>query len=125
MQRAPREQIFDTGLRAALELLRELQFGKAGPSGQRGAPWGTESHDSLRVSDLRNFLFFHVFAFLKPFDASTSDEDPQNFYMEREWRILGHVEFAVDEMYRIFLPEEYARRLRDDLPEFAGQVTFV
>ena len=78
-----------------------------------------------RVRDIRNLLAFHIFAFLKPFDASTADTDPENFYMEREWRVFGNVSFAVEDVYRVFLPPEYARRFRDDLPEYAGQLTFV
>jgi hypothetical protein len=35
------------------------------------------------------------------------------------------VKFGLDDAYRVFLPQEYVRRLRDDVPEFAGQLTFV
>lgn len=124
-QPASREQIFDIGQRLTNELLHELQFGTTEPSGERSEPWAKEGQDMFRVSDIRNFLGYHIFAFLKPFDASTADTDPENFYMEREWRVLGNVDFAVDDVYRVFLPQEYARRFRDDLPQYAGQLTFV
>jgi hypothetical protein len=122
---ASREEIFDVGLRLTHELLHELQFGRTGPSGERSEPWAREGHDISRIRDIRNFLGFHVSAFLKPFDASTADTEPENYYMEREWRVLGNVVFAVEEVYRVFLPQEYARRFRDDLPEYAGKLTFV
>jgi Putative abortive phage resistance protein AbiGi, antitoxin len=122
---AAREEIFDIGLRLTHEVLLELQFGRTGPSGERIEPCATEGHDVSRIRDIQSFLGFHVFAFLKPFDASTADTDPANFYMEREWRVLGNVDFAVENVYRVFLPQEYARRFRDDLPEYAGQLTFV
>jgi hypothetical protein len=122
---ASREQIFDGGMRLTFELLQELQFGKAEPTGERGEPWARAGRDRFRVTDIRNFLGYHIFAFLKPFDASTADSDPENYYMEREWRVLGNVDFAVDDVYRVFLPQEYARRFRNDLPQYAGQLTFV
>jgi hypothetical protein len=122
---ASRKQIFDVGLRLTREVLLELQFRRTGPSGERSEPWATGGDDVSRIRDIRNFLYFHVFAFLQPFDASTADTDAGNYYMEREWRVLGNVDFAAEDVYRVFLPEEYARRFRDDLPEYAGQLTFV
>jgi hypothetical protein len=62
---------------------------------------------------------------LKFFDDSTSDETPENYYMEREWRVLGDVRFDLNDVYRVILPSTFAERFRDDLPEYAGQVTFV
>jgi hypothetical protein len=44
--------------------------------------------------------------------------------MEREWRVLGHVYFALGDVRRVFLPEEFAKRFRADLPEYTGQLTF-
>lgn len=67
----------------------------------------------------------YVFSFLKYFDATTSDEDPENFYMEREWRVLGDVKFELKNVHRIFLLPSYAERFREDMPGYTGQVTFV
>jgi Putative abortive phage resistance protein AbiGi, antitoxin len=78
----------------------------------------------LRLMSFRLFLDFYLFSFIKYFDDSTSDEDPANVYMEREWRILGHVNFALSDVRRVFLPEEFAERFRADLPEYTGQLTF-
>jgi hypothetical protein len=77
-----------------------------------------------RVHSFRNFLDFYLFSFIKYFDDSTSDEDPANVYMEREWRVLGNVNFALSDVRRVFLPEEFAERFRADLPEYTGQLTF-
>lgn len=82
-----------------------------------------EEHRTL--STLQVFLNVYVFSFLKMFDDTTTDEDPENFYMEREWRVLGDINFELQDVYRVFLPRSYAERFREDLPEYAGQVTFV
>lgn len=81
--------------------------------------------DRLEELKLHTFLSFEVFSLLKFFDASRSDTDPENFYMEREWRTLQTVKFALDDVSRVFLPAEYARDLRSQVPDYHGQVTFV
>jgi Putative abortive phage resistance protein AbiGi, antitoxin len=77
------------------------------------------------IASLRNFLIVEVFSFIKCFDAMRFFEDSENYYMEREWRIGNHVIFKLDDVSRIFLPAHFARRFRTDLPEYAGQISFV
>jgi hypothetical protein len=78
-----------------------------------------------RIFNLRTFLVRDVFSFLQFFSIDLADEHPNNFYMEREWRILGDLDFKIDDVRRVILPEEYRHRLRVDLPAYTGQVTFV
>jgi hypothetical protein len=66
-----------------------------------------------------------LLAYMKFFDGKTTDEDPENFYMEREWRIYGNLEFDIADVYRVFLPREYASRFRADFPGYLGQLSFV
>jgi hypothetical protein len=73
---------------------------------------------------LAYFLDLLVFGFIKYFDDSTSDEDAANVYMEREWRVIGDVKFALADVHRVFMPECYAERFRADLPNYIGQLTF-
>jgi hypothetical protein len=77
------------------------------------------------IASLRNFLINEVFSFIKCFEAMRPFEDEENYYIEREWRIANHVNFALDEVSRIFLPATYARRFRADLPGYVGQISFV
>jgi hypothetical protein len=77
------------------------------------------------IGNLRNFLINEVFSFIKCFEAIRSFDDQENYYMEREWRIANHLQFTLDDVTHIFLPAAYARRLRMDLPEYVGQITFV
>jgi hypothetical protein len=72
----------------------------------------------------RYFLDMLVFAFIKYVDDSAADEDEANVYMEREWRVLGDVNFALADVHRVFMPERYAERFRADLPNYTGQLIF-
>jgi hypothetical protein len=44
--------------------------------------------------------------------------------MEREWRILGRLEFSLGDVSRVIFPQEFASRFREELPDYIGQVTF-
>ena len=80
---------------------------------------------TAKVPDPLNFfLTNYVFSFIKYFDHWTSDEAAANVYMEREWRVLGDVNFALTNVHRVFLPQSSAERFRADLPNYAGQLTF-
>jgi hypothetical protein len=81
--------------------------------------------DRNRLHDLRQFLDFRVFSYVKFFDETLADDNPENFYMEREWRVVGNVQFAMGDIARVFIPRAYDERLRRDVPGFYGQVTFV
>jgi hypothetical protein len=72
----------------------------------------------------RYFLDLLVFAFIKYFDDSASDEHKANVYMEREWRVIGDVSFTLTDVHRVFMPERYAERFRADLPDYKGHLTF-
>ncbi len=77
-----------------------------------------------QLNQLENFFNFHIFSFLKFFNHNLADEDEENYYFEREWRVVGGVQFDISHVKRVFIPEEYAKKLRNDCPEYYGQVTF-
>jgi Putative abortive phage resistance protein AbiGi, antitoxin len=85
-------------------------------------PWQRQLWPKVHSLDM--LLNIYVFSHIKFFDEATADEDPANVYMERECRVLGHVNFALSDVRRVFLPEEFAERFRADLPEYTGQLTF-
>ncbi len=82
-----------------------------------------EEHDEGGFA-LHSFLTLQVFPLIKPFRGSLADDDEENYYMEREWRHNGELGFELGDVRRIVLPERFAKRLRDDLPDYYGQVTF-
>lgn len=77
-----------------------------------------------QLSQLEWFFNFRVFSFLKFFNHNLSEDDKKNYYFEREWRVLGRVQFNMGDVRRVLIPEEYSRQLRDDCPDYCGQVTF-
>lgn len=71
----------------------------------------------------RRFLLEDVYPFVKLFDSTKDDDDPDNYYMEREWRVVGSVEFAIDDVQNIILPPEFEASFRAKFPEYRGLVT--
>ncbi|RLL46912.1 hypothetical protein D8M04_06865 [Oceanobacillus piezotolerans] len=76
------------------------------------------------IEDLDSFFKRHFFAYLKPFDASRKDADEDNYYMEREWRIVGELKFTLEDVTRILVPEKYGKKIREVLPAYFGQISF-
>lgn len=119
--------LFIEEMNRALRLLSELQVAHSHPAGAprlhdvQGLPPGV-THDATLA---HQFLLIHVFAFVKAFRGDSADEDPENYYMEREWRRYGDLDFMLEDVCRVYLPRRFAKRLRSDLPDYYGQVTFV
>lgn len=61
---------------------------------------------------------------MKFFDPETTDTDPTNYYMEREWRLPGMFTFDLQDVSRIILPSDFARFFREDFPQYDGQLMF-
>jgi hypothetical protein len=74
---------------------------------------------------LGSFLKLHILSYIKFFEHDLPDDHEENYYFEREWRIVGRLEFTVSDIKRILMPESYARQFRKDFPEYYGQLTFV
>ena len=72
--------------------------------------------------DLPITLFASLFGYMKFFDPTLTEEHPNNFYMEREWRVFGQVRFCLSDVVRIFLPPEYVGRFREAVPGYAGPI---
>jgi hypothetical protein len=76
-------------------------------------------------SKLEKFIEDIVLAYVKPFDETMAEDNPNNYYMEREWRTLTSVRFNLQDVRRTVIPEQYGRKLRENVPMYTGQVTFV
>lgn len=73
---------------------------------------------------LNSFLGLFVFGFIKFFDEALPKSHSDNFYMEREWRVVGNVNFELQNVHRIILPKSYIDRFYEDLPDYRGQIHY-
>lgn len=83
------------------------------------------SSDFRQLMELEHFLTFQIFGYLKAFDSRLEDDDPGNYYFEREWRVIENVQFTLEDVVRVLIPTSFARQFREDLPGYAGQITFL
>ena len=77
-----------------------------------------------RLAQLASYIHEYVFSYCVPFNSALDESDERHFYMEREWRALSDVRFSLADVERVVLPPAYAARLRADLPDYSGQVSF-
>jgi len=75
-----------------------------------------------RAIDLPVALFTYFFGYTKFFDPTLPEDDPCNFYMEREWRLLGEVKFTIGNIARVLLPSEFIECFRIEAPEYDGPI---
>ena len=81
-------------------------------------------NDMQHYFGLAEFIERHIFCYMKCFDASLPDDHLNNFYMEREWRIIGNVSFQMSDVTRLFMPRRFAASFRDRFPEYNGELYF-
>ena len=65
----------------------------------------------------------HFLAYIKPFNSELSEDNPSNFYSEREWRKFGNLLFQPDEVMRVLVAPEYVDRLAKDRSAYAAKIT--
>ncbi len=58
-------------------------------------------------------------AYIKVFDETLEDNDPNNYYMEREWRSLKSIDFELVDIQKVYLPnDEYIEKFKTVFPEY-------
>jgi hypothetical protein len=77
----------------------------------------------IQLSQMQNMFDFRILGFIKPVDVAKLDDKhhKDNVYMEREWRIVGKLDFAFADISRIILPRAFADQFRKDFPALAGK----
>jgi len=78
-----------------------------------------------RFHELYQFLNYRFLSYVKFFDDSLPDDHLDNFYMEREWRVVGNVHFGLDDVKQIFIPKDFSKRFHTDVPDFPGEIEFL
>ncbi len=79
----------------------------------------------LRLKQMFEFLARDVFGFVKVFDDALTLDDPDNYYMEREWRSTASIKFQLDDVSSIVLPAEFVDTFIEDFPGFHGIIKSV
>ena len=93
-------------------------FQKAFDDWYRTLPCSNGQIDVPRLSPAQNMNLWYVFGHLKFFDSSLPEDDPKNYYMEREWRLIGSMEFQLSDVAQVILPANYRLRLLRQFPDF-------
>jgi hypothetical protein len=63
-----------------------------------------------------------VFAHLKSFDGLLSEDDLENFYMEREWRKMDGLAFRPEDVWPLILPLPFVSRIQREFPTYSGMI---
>lgn len=60
--------------------------------------------------------------YVKLYDSSLPDDHPDNYYMEREWRSIKNIDFTLNDIEIIFLPnEEYKCKFKQEFNQYQGE----
>jgi hypothetical protein len=90
------------------------------PAPAEAGPPGKKARDETKL--LHDFLTRYVFSLAKAFDGELPQEDPDNYYMEREWRVIGNVLFEISDVRIVFVPGAWVERFCADMPELRDRV---
>jgi hypothetical protein len=72
-----------------------------------------------------HFMDMQLLSFIKFYDHNKTDDDIDNFYMEREWRSLERIEFQLEDIKRIVIPSSYIMRFFQEFPNYNSYITTV
>lgn len=74
------------------------------------------------AADMNSIVEREFLAFLKPFRCDLSAGDPSNFYMEREWRMLGSLKFQQRDVLEVVVSAGFEEELCRRFPDYLGIV---
>ena len=61
-------------------------------------------------------------AFIKAYDSTLSDDHPENYYMEREWRKFLCLTFQPHEVQKVVVPKAYVDRMKNEMPTYRDRI---
>jgi hypothetical protein len=84
-----------------------------------GAPSGT-ADEALKqaLTVMRRDLL----PFLKPFNADLASSHPESYYMEREWRRLGNLRFALSDVAKVYVARDFVGVAKRDHHALADRI---
>lgn len=80
----------------------------------------TSTHEA--VIGIDDVFVQQFLAYIKPFNSELADDDPNNFYSEREWRKFGNLLFQPPEVIRVLVAPDYMERLKRERPAYTDKV---
>src|ERR1039458_5108122 len=121
-----RSDLFDLLVSEFNGLQNRLAF-RAGAVPQEGCTGAVKDlkEAATQMAQLQGYLTEYVFSYCVPYESALNDADSEHYYMEREWRILGDLVFDIADVERLIVPRQFGRRMREDMPEFHGQLHFL
>lgn len=66
-----------------------------------------------------------IFSHLKFFDPTLPPDHAENYYMEREWRVSGKVEFTEADIAAVYVPQEIVPTVAQNFPQLAERVASI
>ena len=85
--------------------------------GRTGAEPG--SYEADRIEE---WIEFGALAYVKFFDPALAPMDPDNFYMEREWRSHSGVVFKTADISRLYVAPGWENKAEARFPDLAGRI---
>ncbi len=77
------------------------------------------------VSALKSTLLKDFIGFIKPFNSELNIDNPDNYYMEREWRKLGNIKFEEDVVHTVVILRDYEDDFLREFPQYKEKLKVV
>ena len=68
------------------------------------------------------YFLFNLFSHFKVFNNNLEDNDPDNYYFEREWRATNNINFKLLDVVKVILPENKKKQFEFDFPELKDKL---
>jgi hypothetical protein len=73
------------------------------------------------TKEILNFLI-NLFSHFKVWNNNLEDNDPGNYYFEREWRATNNINFQLSDIVVVILPKNCEKQFKLDFPEYTGEL---
>lgn len=84
----------------------------------------TNEEISINIEEVDRFIWFNILSYMKFFNSTLPENNKDNFYFEREWRVIGSVNFSLNDVISIYIPSSFINNFKKDFPDFKGQIIF-
>lgn len=64
-----------------------------------------------------------LLAFIKPFNSHLPGDHPDNYYMEREWRKFGNMQFKYEDVGSVLVSQGFGERIAEQFPQYKDRVS--